>query len=211
MQGFDLVLDCLDFLLFPFSLRIWLATALSNQRCQLSLSSLSLSLSLKQVIVCAQVSRRASLGGNASHPVLALFSGQPIRTTKVMYAHIKGIPIVKESWLLACVSAHKLLPFDALHLEGGMESEGHQAFQGLRLHLAGSPGFMQSFGRLIQHAGRCTHAANMTGYLHWDFVCMSLSETAMACCAAVKNTDTHAVSCTLQSVRHGMTHCVATG
>ncbi|KAL0056193.1 hypothetical protein WJX82_008598 [Trebouxia sp. C0006] len=100
-----------------------------------------------------QGSRRASLGGNASHPVLALFSGQPVRTTKVMYAHIKGIPIVKESWLLACVSAHKLLPFDALHLEGGKGTKAHQAFQGLSLHLAGSPGFMQSFGRLVQHAG----------------------------------------------------------
>ncbi len=125
---------------------------------------------IKQMVVCAQGSRRASLGGNASHPVLALFSGQPVRTTKVMYAHIKGIPIVKESWLLACVSAHKLLPFDALHLEGGKGTKAHQAFQGLSLHLAGSPGFMQSFGRLVQHAGWCTHAANVTGCLHWHFV-----------------------------------------
>ncbi|KAL0028399.1 hypothetical protein WJX77_003852 [Trebouxia sp. C0004] len=101
-----------------------------------------------------QGSRRASLGGGTpSHPVLALFSGQPIRTTKIMYAYIKGIPIVKECWLLACVSAHKLLPFDALDLEGGKRNEGHQAFQGLRLHLAGSPRCMQSFGRLVQHAG----------------------------------------------------------
>ncbi|KAA6421927.1 MAG: hypothetical protein FRX49_08246 [Trebouxia sp. A1-2] len=100
-----------------------------------------------------QGSRRASLAGNASHPVLALFAGQPIRTTKVMYAYIKGIPIVKESWLMACVSAHKLLPFDALHVEGGQGNEGHQAFQGLRLHLAGSPAWEPSFGRLIQHAG----------------------------------------------------------
>ena len=111
------------------------------------------------MIVCAQGSRRASLGGNAPHPVLALFSGQPIRTTKVMYAYIKGIPIVKEAWLMACVSAHKLLPFDALDVEGNNRAEGHQAFQGLRLHLAGSPGCVQSFGSLIQHAGGCTHAA----------------------------------------------------
>ncbi len=172
------------------------------KRCQHTLS-----VSLKQVIVCAQGSRRASLGGSASLPVLALFSGQPIRTTKVMYAHIKGIPVVKESWLLACVSAHKLLPFDALHLEGDNRNEGHQAFQGLRLHLAGCPGFMQSFGSLIQHAGRCTHSANVTGCLYWHFDCVASSEKAMACGAAAKNTDTHAVSCTLQSVRHGMTHC----
>ncbi len=132
----------------------------------LDLAGYNIVISVKQMIVCTQGSHRASLGGNASHPVLALFSGQPIRTTKVMYAHIKGIPVVKESWLLACVSAHKLLPFGALDLEGDNRNEGHQAFQGLRLHLAGSFGFMQSFGRLIQHAGRCTHAALVTGRLY---------------------------------------------
>ncbi len=153
-----MVLTCLVFLLSSSICdQTWLTTAVSSPF-------------LKQVIVCTQGSRRASLGGNASHPVLALFSGQLIRTTKVMYAYINGIPIVKESWLLACVSAHKLLPFDALHLEGGKGTEGHQAFQELRLHLAGSPAWMPSFGRLIQHAGRCTDAANVTSCLHWHFV-----------------------------------------
>lgn len=103
--------------------------------------------------MCVQTSRRASLGGSAPYPVLALLCGKPIRTTKVMYAYIKGIPIVQEAWLQACVSAHKLLPFDALHLEEGERSDGHQAFQGLGLHLAGTLEWVQSFGRLIQHAG----------------------------------------------------------
>ena len=156
--------------------------------------------------MCAQGSRRASLGGNTPHPVLALFSGQPIRTTKVMYAYIKGIPIVEEAWLMACVSAHKLLPFDALDVEGNNRAEGHQAFQGLRLHLAGSPGCVQSFGSLIQHAGGCT-CCQTASCLRWHFVCTASSDKAMICGVAAKNTDTRPVSCTLQSVRHGVSHC----
>ena len=99
--------------------------------------------------MCVQGSRRSSVGGGEPHPLLALICSQSLRTPKVMYACIKGIPIVKEAWLLACFTAHKLLPFGD-EVKG---SSGHQAFQGLRLHLAGSPGWLQSFGRLIQHAG----------------------------------------------------------
>ena len=69
-----------------------------------------------------------------------------------MYARIKGIPIVKENWLVDCVAAHRLMPFEAPHLEEGQGSDGHQAFQGLRLHLAGAPDWLS---RLIQHAGMC--------------------------------------------------------
>lgn len=97
--------------------------------------------------------RRSSLGANPSHPVLAVIASTPKRTPKVMYACIRGIPTLKESWLTACVAAHKLLPLDAFQQDVSQRSQGHRAFQGLALHLAGDPLFQHSWSRLIHHAG----------------------------------------------------------
>ena len=108
---------------------------------------------MKPCFGCVQGPRRSSFGGSGSHPVLAVIASTPKRTHKVMYACIKGIPTLQESWLTACLAAHKLLPFYAFQQEVTQRDEGHQAFQGLAVHLAGAPAFQQTWGRLIRHAG----------------------------------------------------------
>ena len=106
--------------------------------------------------VCLQGSRRSSLGGAAWQAVLAVIANTTSRTPKVMYACIKGIPTLKEAWLSACVAAHKLLPIAAFHQDVVQRADGHQAFQGWAVHLAGSAAFQLTWSKLIRHAGTAT-------------------------------------------------------
>ena len=151
------------------------------------------------VCVCVQGSRRCSLGAGPAPPPHALIFCESVRTLKVMYAHITGIPIIKDSWLLACVSAHRLLPFGEHQVKGAQGSQGHQAFQGLCIHLAGPPAFQQNFGRLVQHAGGCSGCVYVTQYLHVPLgtcknCCIHISPThlAISICLPLPFTETPA-------------------